>query len=129
MSAADRGMLQEAARDVVTHTAAAYGCTGSLTVVDGEPALVNDPALARASAAHLPGLALTPAEFRSCGADDFAHYSAVVPSVMLFVGTDDGTPGAPGLHHPRFVPPDEVVGESARAYLAGLLGAFDLLVP
>jgi amidohydrolase len=129
MSAADRGMLQEAARDVVTHTAAAYGCTGSLTVVDGEPALVNDPALARASAAHLPGLALTPAEFRSCGADDFAHYSAAVPSVMLFVGTDDGTPGAPGLHHPRFVPPDEVVGESARAYLAGLLGAFDLLVP
>lgn len=127
MSTADRLMLHEAARDVVAHTAAAYGCVGTLAVVDGEPALVNDPALTRAAAAHLPGVALTPAPFRSCGADDFAHYSAAVASVMLFVGTDDGTPGAPGLHHPFFVPPDEVVGESARAYLAGLLGAFDLL--
>lgn len=128
MTVADRDTLRGAAHDVVVHTAAAYGCTGELAVLDGEPVLVNDPVLTRASAAHLPGLALTPAGFRSCGSDDFAHYCAAVPSVMLFVGTGDGTPGAPGLHHPRFVPPDEVVGDSARAYLAGLLGAFDMLV-
>lgn len=127
MTAADRDTLRRAARDVVAHTAAAYGCSGELTMVDGEPALVNDPELTRAAAAHLPGLALTPAAFRSCGADDFAHYSTAAPSVMLFVGTGDGTPGAPGLHHPMFVPPDEVVGDSARAYLAGMLGAFDVL--
>jgi amidohydrolase len=127
MTSADRGALRKAAQDVVTHTAAAYGCTGTLTVVEGEPALLNDPALTLATAAHLSGLGAQPAAFRSCGADDFAHYSAVMPSVMLFVGTDDGTSGAPGLHHPAFVPPDEVVGEVARAYLAGLLGAVDLI--
>lgn len=127
MSPRDRERLHAAARDVVTHTAAAYGCTGTLTVVEGEPALVNDPALMRACAAHLPGHGAVPADFRSCGADDFAYYSEVMPSVMLFVGTDDGTPGAPGLHHPAFLPHDEVVGEVARAYLAGLLGAIDLL--
>jgi hypothetical protein len=47
--------------------------------------------------------------------------------VMLFVGVGDGAPGSPGLHHPRFVPPDELVGDVARAYLAGLRGAVDLL--
>jgi amidohydrolase len=127
MSPPDRERLHRAARDVVAHTAAAYGCTGTLTVAEGEPALVNDPALTLAGAAHLPGLGAQPAEFRSCGADDFAHYSAVLPSVMLFVGTDDGAPGAPGLHHPAFLPPDDVVGEVAMAYLAGLSGAVDLL--
>ncbi len=124
LSPADRDRLLAAARDVVEHVAAAYGCTGTLTVVEGEPALINEPALTRASAAHLPGLGALPAAFRSCGADDFSHYSTVLPSVMLFVGTDEG---GPGLHHPGFLPPDEVVGEVARAYLAGLLGAVDLL--
>ncbi len=124
MSPPDRGRLQAAAREVVTHTAAAYGCTGTMTVAVGEPALINDLELTRASEFHLPGLGALPAEFRSCGADDFAHYSAAMPSVMLFVGTDDG---GPGLHHPGFLPPDEVVGEVARAYLAGFLGAVELL--
>jgi amidohydrolase len=125
LAPADRLPLQEAARSVVGHTAAAYGCTGTLTVADGEPALVNDPDLTRACARHLPGTGLVPGAFRSCGADDFAHYSAAAPAAMLFVGVGDGT--AAGLHHPGFVPPDGVVGEVARTYLAGLRGAFDVL--
>lgn len=125
---ADRGPLQEAARAVVNHTAAAYGCAGTLTVVAGEPVLVNDPKLTVATARRLPALGLVPqARFRSCGSDDFAFYTEVLPALMLFVGVADGTPGAPGLHHPRFAPPDEVVGEVARAYLAGLRGAVDSL--
>jgi len=125
LSSADRVPLQEMARSVVTHTAATYGCAGTVTVVDGEPALVNDPDLTPASARHLAGTGLVPCEFRSCGADDFAHYSAAIPSVMLFVGVGDGS--AVGLHHPEFVPPDGVVGDVARTYLAGLFGAFDLI--
>lgn len=122
----DRGPLLGAAREVVEHTAAAAGCTGELTVAENEPALVNDAELTRAVAAHLPGAGLRPAEFRSCGSDDFAHYCAVLPAVMLFVGCGDGRPDAPGLHHPGFVPPDALVGEVARAYLAGWCGALEL---
>ena len=52
--------------------------------------------------------------------------SAAMPTLMLFVGTDDGTPGAPGLHHPLYVPSDDVIAEVASAYLAGFRAAVDL---
>ena len=125
---ADRKRLREAAGEVVAHTAAAYGCTGTLELVENEPVLLNDPRLASAILPALAGLGLDPdEEFRSCGSDDFAHYSEALPSAMLFVGVDEGVPGAPGLHNSRFAPSDEVIGELANAYLAGLAGALTLL--
>jgi amidohydrolase len=121
----DRVLLHEAAQRTVTHVAASFGCTGQMDVIEANPMLVNDPALSRAAATRLPS-GLLPAEFRSCGADDFAFYSAAMPTLMLFVGTDDGTPGAPGLHHPLYVPSDDVIAEVASAYLAGFRAAADL---
>ncbi|HEX4249645.1 MAG TPA: M20 family metallopeptidase [Pseudonocardia sp.] len=124
----DRKRLREAAHEVVTHTAAAYGCTGALELVENEPVLHNDPRLASAILPALVELGLRPdEEFRSCGSDDFAHYSEALPSAMLFVGVDEGVPGSPGLHNARFAPPDDVLGELAGAYLAGLAGALTLL--
>jgi amidohydrolase len=124
----DRKRLREAAHEVVTHTAAAYGCTGTLELVENEPVLHNDPRLASAILPALVELGLRPdEEFRSCGSDDFAHYSEALPSAMLFVGVDEGVPGSPGLHNARFAPPDDVLGELAGAYLAGLAGALTLL--
>ncbi len=38
-------------------------------------------------------------------------------AATVFVGV--GTPGEPGLHDPRFLPPDESVRSVARALLAG----------
>jgi amidohydrolase len=125
---ADRKRLREAAGEVVAHTAAAYGCTGTLELVENEPVLLNEPRLASAILPALAALGLHPdEEFRSCGSDDFAHYSEALPSAMLFVGVDEGVPGAPGLHNSRFAPSDEVIGELANAYLAGLAGALTLL--
>ena len=125
---ADRKRLREAAGEVVAHTAAAYGCTGTLELVENEPVLHNDPRLAGAILSALAALGLDPdEEFRSCGSDDFAHYSEALPSAMLFVGVDEGLPGAPGLHNARFAPPDEVIGDVANAYLAGFAGALTLL--
>ena len=125
---ANRQRLREAVREVVTHTAAAYHCTGTVQMVENEPVLHNDARLASAILPVLAGLGLRPdEEFRSCGSDDFSHFSDALPSVMLFVGVDDGSPGAPGLHDARFAPPDAVVGELASAYLAGLAGALQLL--
>ncbi|MEJ2868143.1 amidohydrolase [Actinomycetospora sp. OC33-EN08] len=134
---ADRDAILAAVTEVVEHTAAAHGCRGEVTVVPNEPAVVNDERLAAAIAATLggrrgdeqaapTGLRLDTA-FRSCGADDFSHYSAAgTPSVMLFVGTappDTAAGGAPGLHHPAFSPDDAMVGEVARALLAAVVAA------
>jgi amidohydrolase len=137
---ADRDEILDAVRDVVEHTAAAHGCTGELRVVPNEPAVVNDDRLTAAVAAALggrrrgeravDGLTLDTL-FRSCGADDFSHYSAgedapPVPSMMLFVGTADPDAvlgSAPGLHHPAFSPDDAMVGEVARALLAAVVAA------
>jgi amidohydrolase len=119
-----RQSLVASIRDVVRHTAASYGCEGTVDVLDNEPVLYNDPGIAAEAVSAIAGLGLRPdQEFRSCGSDDFAHYGTVVPSLMLFVGTDEGAADAPGLHDARFAPPDEVVGELARAYLAGLFAA------
>ncbi len=122
---ADRIRLHDRLRAVVTGTAAAFGCTGTLTIRPGEPALRNDPTLVAAVRVRLAGGTLPPAaEFRSCGSDDFAAYGEVLPSVMMFLGVADGSPM---LHDPRFLPPDRVVGEVAAAMLAGYLGAVDTL--
>jgi amidohydrolase len=143
---ADRDAMLDALREVAEHTAAAHGCTADFTVVPNEPAVVNDDALAAAvaaalggrrredragtpaapSAAELPSAPVLDTTFRSCGADDFSHYGAVLPSLMLFVGTTEAgaEPGTgPGLHHPAFSPDDEMVGEVARALLAAVLAA------
>jgi amidohydrolase len=127
-----RVRLREAVGEVVEHTSAAYGCTGTVTWDHNEPVLANDPVLAAGILPALAELGLGPdVEFRSCGSDDFANYSEALPSAMLFVGVgvraDEDIATGPGLHDARFAPPDEVVGELARAYLAGLSGALGLI--
>ena len=120
---ADRSRLHETLAQIVASTCAGYGCRGELTITLGEPPLVNDPALTAASWPWLSRAGFAVADdFRSCGADDFSYYSQVAPALMLFTGT----PGTITLHHPKFLPPDEMVGEVARAMLAGYLGALAL---
>jgi amidohydrolase len=121
--AADRTRLHEALAEIVASTSAGYGCRGELKITLGEPPLVNDPQLTTASWPWLSRAGFRVADdFRSCGADDFSYYSQCAPALMLFTGT----PGTTTLHHPKFLPPDEMVGEVARAMLAGYLGALTL---
>ena len=55
---------------------------------------------------------------------------------MTFVGTGSGLVSGqpignehrPGLHHPRFLPPDQTVTEVATSFLAGYLAARATLV-
>jgi amidohydrolase len=113
----DREPLREMALRIVETTARAHDCTASVKVTQGEPATVNDEALARAARSLLPEAGFEPAPaMRSCGSDDFGFYSKTSPTLMTFVGIKDapGTPNVP-LHHPRFLPSDEAVGAVARA--------------
>ena len=91
-----------------------------MAILPGEPVQVNDPDLAvRAGGLLLErGWSVT-GELRSCGADDFSHYAAVAPSLMMFVGVDT----AAGLHSPEFLPGDEAVDAVAESLLAGYLAA------
>jgi amidohydrolase len=102
--------------EVVHGVAAAYGCRGAVTIVAGEPALRNDPAIAARARELLSSADLTAApEWRSCGSDDFAFFGEHAPLAMGFVGLD----GAAGfktrpLHHPELLPPDGAVATVAR---------------
>jgi amidohydrolase len=121
----DREPLREAARELIENTARAHGCVAEVEVTEGEPATINDPALAEVVRSSLleAGFELGPA-MRSCGSDDFGFYGGVAPSLMMFIGLKD----APGmepvpLHHPRFLPPAEAVGAVAYAQAAAFAGA------
>jgi amidohydrolase len=120
---ADLPGLRATVREIVTHTCLANGCHGTVTIEEGEPALVNDEALTAASWPWLrqAGFAVD-TSFRSCGADDFSYYSPGGRTLMLFLGTG----GPHTLHHPSFLPPDQMVGQAAYAMLAGYLGALSL---
>lgn len=121
---ADRAAMHEAMREIVEHVCRAQGCRGTVTIVAGEPALVNDEALAAASWPPLRESGFTvDTSFRSCGADDFAYYTRSAPALMLFVGAG----GPVSLHHPRFLPDDGTVGQVAAVMLAGYLGALTLI--
>lgn len=115
----DRDTMAATLREIVAHTAGAYGCTATVRIIDGEPALRNDPALAAATAQVLraDGYPIVD-DFRSFGADDFAFYCRAVPSLMVFVGVD-----GPGLHNPAFVPTDDTIRSIAAALVAGYLAA------
>jgi amidohydrolase len=113
----DREPLREAAREIVEATARAHGCVARVEVIEGEPATINDSAIAAAARALAPEAGFDVARpTRSCGSDDFGFYGALAPALMVFVGLG----GAPGteplpLHHPRFLPPPEAVSAVASA--------------
>jgi amidohydrolase len=119
----DRPGLRRLVREIAEHTCLAHGCRADVTFDEGEPALNNDEALAAAARPWLREAGFTvDASFRSCGADDFSYYTRGERALMLFLGT--GGPHA--LHHPSFLPDDDMVGEAASALLAGYLGAATL---
>jgi len=120
LAGGDREFLRAAVAQTVADTCRASGCEGAVAITRGEPMLVNDPGLTAACQPLLRAAGFSvDTEFRSCGADDFSYYSAVVPTLMLFAGS--GTPVS--LHHPRFLPSDDAVGQVATAMLAGYLAA------
>jgi amidohydrolase len=121
----DREPLRKMAREIVENTTRAHGCTARIEVTEGEPATVNDPALAEAARSLLPEAGFEPAPaMKSCGSDDFGFYGQTSRTLMLFVGIKDGpdTPNVP-LHHPRFLPPGEAVGAVARAQAVAFVAA------
>ncbi|MGW2411702.1 M20 metallopeptidase family protein [Streptomyces tubercidicus] len=127
MRTADREFLHQRLVETAELVAQAYGCTADVRITLGEPVLDNDATLTAATQPLLASLGLkVAADLRSAGADDFSHFSARMPALMLFVGTHGGTEQ---LHSPTFLPPDERVRDVAHALLAGYLAAAEQYVP
>ncbi|MDT8914317.1 M20 family metallopeptidase [Amycolatopsis sp. PS_44_ISF1] len=126
MRAVDRGRALDGLAEIVHATAQAHGCTAELRISPCEPVLVNDPALAEAAQGWLlRGGAGVDQDFRSFGADDFAHYcGGESRGLMLFVGLGE-TAGAPSLHDEVFLPGDDSVAQVAGALMAGYLAALE----
>jgi amidohydrolase len=121
---AGRQLLRTAIEATARATATAYECTAEASFTEGEPVLRNDARLAAVTEPELEAAGLRIAEpLRSCGSDDFSYYCSRYPCLMMFVGTGPGSAGAPGLHHPSFLPPDDAVADVASVMLAGYLGA------
>lgn len=129
MGREDRRLVQEAVRVLVESTARAYGVSGELTVVAGEPVLENDPDVVEASERWLTEFGLGIAvPMRSLGSDDFSFYGEQAATLMSFVGVYERPGhGLPTLHDMEFLPPDDVVEDVARSMMAGYLGAVDVL--
>ncbi len=88
MRAEDRVTAHTAIEQIVTHTAASYGCGATVEFAICELPLVNDALLAAATVPLLHQLGHPiDSEFRSFGSDDFAFYSDHARSLMMFVGT------------------------------------------
>jgi amidohydrolase len=138
MRAVDARRLHERIARTVAGIAAAHGCRGRYEVRRGEPALVNDPALAAGAAEWLARFDLPREGFASCGSDDFATYAGTLPILMMFVGTRDGGVSrdgersedgpAPMLHDARYLPPDDAVADVAQALIAGWLAGAQLVL-
>jgi amidohydrolase len=120
MSGPQRDLLRRRLREVATGVAAIHGCTADVEVTEGEPVLVNDADLAAGAARALSAYGRrVDAASRSCGADDFAYYTAAAPALMMFAGTG----GDAALHSPAFLPGDDALAAVADALLAGYLAA------
>lgn len=120
----DRRRLHEAIASAARSVAQVHGCEAEVEVSRGAPVLDNEPELTTTAAIWLERAGLHPGPaLRSCGADDFSYYCDAVPSLMVFLGVGADESGQPGLHHPRFLPPEQSVDEVARAMLGAYLGA------
>ncbi|TFB52436.1 M20 metallopeptidase family protein [Cryobacterium tagatosivorans] len=128
-SQSDCKLIHGLVNTIVRSTAEAYGCTADVQISVGEPVLRNNAELAVGLTAQLrSNHFVESAPVRSCGADDFAFFSAHMPSLMVFAGTGDGDPHSPGLHHPRFAPDDTSVRQVARVMLLAYFAAARILL-
>jgi len=124
---ADRLQLQQAIVLAAESIAASRGAVATARIMDGGPALVNDPSLVHRVDPQLMRAGITVAEtpFRSCGSDDFAEYGPETASLMCFVGT--GRISGAGLHQGAYLPGRETLRLAARTYAAGFVGACALI--
>jgi amidohydrolase len=117
-----RAEIEERARRIVENTAAAYGATGSLEMLWGYPAVINDAGLATTFRAYMeehtsiPVLAPPP----TMGGEDFAYFAERVPGLLIRHGIRNAVKGSVHPGHSALFRLDE----DALGYGIATLAAF-----
>lgn len=120
LSSDARELVHRRLVEIATSVAQAHGCEAQVELARGEPVLVNDRALAAVVASSMAAAGLVvDGEFRSVGSDDFSYYCEIVPSVMVFVGTEARS----GLHSSTFLPTEADLALVAEAMLVAAAAA------
>ncbi|PZR56080.1 MAG: amidohydrolase [Candidatus Meridianibacter frigidus] len=116
-----RGQLGQRARRVIEGIAAAYNVQATLRVVSGYPAVVNDDKLAADFAAYMATRENTRVERAAptMGAEDFAYFAQLVPSVLVRLGIRNEGKGitAPG-HSAQFRLDEDALPVGVRTLVA-----------
>jgi metal-dependent amidase/aminoacylase/carboxypeptidase family protein len=111
-----RAQIPETLTRVINGIASAMGAEASLNWYPGPPAVVNTPFWAQFSqhVAAEAGYVVQEAE-RQMGGEDFSLYLQHVPGVFVSIGSASEY----GLHHPRFIPDEQLIYPAA-SYFARL---------
>ena len=119
MQREDRDLIERRLREIVTQTAAAYGCTAEINWPDGSPAVDNDPAMADFAArlGRQCSYEIVP-EGDTMSGDDFSFYQQQKPGCYIRIGTGKGAM----IHQPDFKADPTAILPTAQ-YLAELLCA------
>lgn len=118
-----REPLFQAMERYAQRQADAFDRRAEVALTPGEPALINDDALASGCRKWLTVLGERWPNRCAHWARTTSRSSPRRSSLMLFVGVESTISPSSSLHDPRFLPPDAAVGEVARAMLAGWLAA------
>ncbi|MFB8395223.1 M20 metallopeptidase family protein [Streptomyces yangpuensis] len=130
LTPATRQLVRDGITRVAHHVAAAHGAHAEVTLTDGYPPVVNDPA--RTAALHDAAAALLgPGRVHHLaepfmGAEDFSYVLQRVPGAMAFLGAcPPGVPPAqaPDCHSNRVVFEEDALAVGAAVHAAAALRA------
>ncbi|WP_329192121.1 MULTISPECIES: M20 metallopeptidase family protein [unclassified Streptomyces] len=130
LSPATRRLVHEGITRVAHHVAAAHAATAEVTLTDGYPPVINDPARTRLLHATASAL-LGPDRVHHLaqplmGAEDFSYVLQQVPGAMAFLGArPPGLPAGetPDIHSNRVVFDENALATGAALYAATALEA------
>jgi len=101
-----RSVVHNRIREMVTHIAGAYQCSGITRITTLTPAITNDPVLIYAAnevcQEEFPTLTID-GNFRTMVSEDMAYLMQDIPGAYLMIGSADPEKGLTELHHnPHF---------------------------
>lgn len=113
-------LIPEQMRQVLTHTAAAYGAVAELEYEWGIPSVVNDSGvtewLQESLAPYFSHEQVVTLPEPSLVGEDYSLFLREVPGTFFFLGT--GAPEGVGLHHPRYAIPEAILPLGVKAFVA-----------
>ena len=116
----DGNLVGRRFKEVVEHTAEAYGISADVVWDDFQDPLVSDPGLAKAVAADVNDYAQLEPIRQSMAGEDFCEFAKVTLPVFAFVGSN-GQEGCADWHSPHFVGLDESIPTFVNFYVNAAL--------